>query len=85
MQTLMIDMSVLVVGHQSMRNADCLVLDTNYCWLVRGLVKLNRELNIASNFILDSFYPWHVGAAQKIDHSRLEVTLIFGRLNYQDG
>ena len=55
MQTLMIDMSVLVVGHQSMRNADCLVLDTNYCWLVRGLVKLNRELNIASNFILDSF------------------------------
>ena len=70
MQTLMIDMSVLVVGHQSMRNADCLVLDTNYCWLVRGLVKLNRGLNIASNFILDSFYPWHVGAAQKIDHSR---------------
>ena len=70
MQTLMIDMSVLVVGHQSMRNADCLVLDTNYCWLVRGLVKLNRGLNIASNFILDSFFPWHVGAVQKIDHSR---------------
>ena len=52
-----------------MRNTDCLVLDTNYCWLVRGLVKLNRGLNIASNFILDSFYPWHVGAVQKIDHS----------------